>query len=159
MDHRLLDEDHIAQLCFVTDDVQKSARWFSELTGKPVPDEIVSHNAATIPVTYHGKPATPTYRIIIFEFGNIAVEFVQPGPEKSAWRDVLETKGPGFHHFAINTRNMTKRGAYLEGQGLRLLQRGEFDDRSGSYAYYDASAQLGTMIELLESNDRREPQP
>lgn len=159
MDKRLLDEDIIAQLAFVTHDVQKTAKWLSELTGKPVPEEIVSHNAATVPVTYHGKKATPTYRIIIFKFGNIELELIQPGPEKSAWRDILESKGPGFHHFAFNTRNLTKRSAYLEGKGYKLVQRGEFDDRSGTYAYYDMSADLGSLIELLEFNDRREPQP
>lgn len=159
MDKRLLDEDIIAQLAFVTHDVQKTARWLSDLTGKPIPDEIISHNAATVPASYDGKPAKPTYRIIIFKFGNIELELIQPGPEKSAWRDILEAKGPGFHHFAFNTRNLTKRGAYLEEKGYKLVQRGEFDDRTGTYAYYDTSADIGSMIELLEFNDKRDPQP
>ena len=37
MDKRLLDEDEVMQICFVTDDVDKSAQWFADLTGKPMP--------------------------------------------------------------------------------------------------------------------------
>jgi hypothetical protein len=62
-------------------------------------------------------------KIRMFKFGNIDVEFLEPGPEKSAWRDLLEEKGPGCHHIAFRTRNLTGRGAYLESKGHRLLQR------------------------------------
>ena len=32
MDRRLLDEDRVMQICFVTDDLEKSAAWFADLT-------------------------------------------------------------------------------------------------------------------------------
>ena len=66
---------------------------------------------------YDGQPARVGCTIRMFAFGNIDVEFLQPGPEKSAWRDLLEEKGPGCHHIAFRTRNLTKRNAYLEEQG------------------------------------------
>ena len=94
----------------------------------------------------------------MFAFGNIDVEFLQPGPEKSAWRDLLEEKGPGCHHIAFRTRNLTKRHEYLEAKGHPLLQRGEFDGGHGRYAYYDTVPDLGVMIELLEFNKDMEPQ-
>ena len=34
MDDRLLDEDAVSQICFVTDNLEDSLRWFSDLTGK-----------------------------------------------------------------------------------------------------------------------------
>ena len=34
MDTRLLDEDRIMQICFVTDNLERSVEWFAELTGK-----------------------------------------------------------------------------------------------------------------------------
>ena len=158
MDRRLLDEDEIMQLCFVTDDVQKSAKWFSDLTGKPIPSEGKAAEPHEAQALYLGKPAAVGCRIIMFKFGNIDFEFLQPGPEKSAWRDVLEEKGPGFHHFAFRTRNLTKRHAYLESKGHKLVQRGEFDGGSGRYAYYDTTAQLGALIELLEFDRDKEAQ-
>lgn len=158
MDRRLLDEDEVMQICFVTDDVQKSAQWFSDLTGKPMPQEGKAADPDEAQAIYRGQPARVGCKIMMFEFGNIDVEFLEPGPEKSAWRDLLEARGPGCHHIAFRTRNLTKRNAYLEEKGHGLLQRGEFDGGHGRYAYYDTVADLGAMIELLEFDRDKEPQ-
>ncbi len=159
MDSRLLDEDRVMQICFVTHDLEKSARWFADLTGKPMPKVGVAASPETAKAIYHGKPASVGCRLMMFEFGNIDVEFLQPGPEPSAWRDLLEQKGPGCHHIAFKTRNLTARNAYLEGKGHALLQRGEFDGGGGRYAYYDTLPDLGLMIELLEFDRDKAPQP
>jgi hypothetical protein len=159
MDKRLLDEDEVMQICFVTDDVVKSAQWFADLTGKPLPKEGRAAEPAEAQAIYMGQPADVGCRIMMFKFGNIDVEFLQPGPEKSAWRDLLEQKGPGCHHIAFRTRNLTKRDAYLESKGHGLLQRGEFDGSHGRYAYYDTVRELGVMIELLEFDKDKEAQP
>ena len=159
MDKRLLDEDAIMQICFVTDNLEKSLDWFADLTGK-TPSHIggaAGHDEAR--AVYHGKPAEVSCRLAMFKFGNIDVEFLQPGPEKSAWRDLLEERGPGCHHIAFRTRNLTKRDAYLESKGHKLLQRGEFDGSHGRYAYYDTVKDLGVMVELLEFDKDKEPQP
>lgn len=159
MDKRLLDEDAVMQICFVTEDVRKSASWFGDLVGKDVPAEGRAAEPAEAQAIYDGMPAKVGCRIIMFTFGNIDVEFLQPGPEKSAWRDLLEQRGPGCHHIAFKTRNLTNRHGYLEGKGHRMLQRGEFDGGHGRYAYYDTVPQLGAMIELLEFDNDKEPQP
>ena len=159
MDKRLLDEDEVMQICFVTDDVVKSAQWFSDLTGKPMPTEGKAAEPDEAQAIYKDKPADVGCRIMMFKFGNIDVEFLQPGPEKSAWRDILEEKGPGCHHIAFRTRNLTRRDAYLESKGHKLLQRGEFEGSHGRYAYYDTVKDLGVMVELLEFDKDKEPQP
>ncbi len=158
MDNRLLDEDAVMQICFVTEDVEKSARWFADLTGKPLPALGKAAEPEEARAVYHGQPARVGCKIMMFAFGNIDVEFLEPGPEKSAWRDLLEERGPGCHHIAFKTRNLTERNAYLESKGHTLLQRGEFDGSHGRYAYYDTVADLGAMIELLEFDSDKEPQ-
>jgi len=158
MDKRLLDEDAVMQICFVTEDVRKSAAWFGDLVGKDIPAEGRAAEPEEAQAIYDGMPAKVGCRIIMFKFGNIDVEFLQPGPEKSAWRDLLEERGPGCHHIAFKTRNLTNRHAYLEGKGHRMLQRGEFDGGHGRYAYYDTVPQLGAMIELLEFDSDKEIQ-
>ena len=159
MDTRLLDEDRVMQICFVTHDLEKSAQWFADLTGKPLPKVGVAASPETAAAIYHGMPAAVGCRLMMFEFGNIDVEFLQPGPEPSAWRDLLAQKGPGCHHIAFKTRNMTERNAYLEAKGHALLQRGEFDGGGGRYAYYDTVPDLGLMIELLEFDGDKVLQP
>ena len=158
MDTRLLDEDAVMQICFVTDDAEKSARWFADLVGKPLPPEGKAADPDKAKAIYDGHPASVGCKIRMFKFGNIDVEFLEPGPEKSAWRDLLEDRGPGCHHIAFRTRNLTRRNAYLEERGHRLLQRGEFDGGHGRYAYYDTVPDLGVMVELLEFDKDKEPQ-
>ena len=159
MDTRLLDDDAVMQICFVTHNALKSAQWFADLTGKSLPDEGRAADPDQAQAIYHGKPAAVGCKIRMFAFGNIDVEFLEPGPEPSAWRDLLQARGPGCHHIAFRTRNLTQRDAYLEAKGHTLVQRGEFDGGHGRYAYYDTVKDLGAMIELLEFNTDMQRQP
>ena len=159
MDTRLLDEDKIMQICFITDNLERSVEWFSDLTGKE-PSEIAKAAEPDVAKSvYRGKPSTVRCRLVLFEFGNIDVEFLEPGPEPSVWRDFIEEKGPGCHHIAFRTRNLTRRSEYLVARGHALVQRGEFDGGGGRYAYYDTLRSLGTFVELLEFDEEREEQP
>jgi methylmalonyl-CoA/ethylmalonyl-CoA epimerase len=158
VDKRLLDEDAIMQICFVTDNLERSLDWFADLTGKPASHIGKAADPAEARALYHGKPAAVGCRLAIFKFGNIDVEFLEPGPEKSAWRDLLEEKGPGVHHIAFKTRNMSRRRSYLTGKGLTELQSAEFDGGHGRYAYFDTTPQLGIQLELLEFDEDKEPQ-
>jgi methylmalonyl-CoA/ethylmalonyl-CoA epimerase len=158
MDTRFLDEDAVMQICFVTHDALASAQWFADLTGKVLPPEGKAAEPDEAQAIYRGNPAAVGCKIRMFAFGNIDVEFLEPGPEASAWRKLLEQKGPGCHHIAFRTRNLTARDAYLKSKGDDLLQRGEFDGGHGRYAYYDTLKNLGVMVELLEFNKDRVPQ-
>lgn len=156
---KFLDTDAVAQICFVTEDVDKAALWFADLVGKEMPPEGRAAEPDVAKATYLGQPANVGCKIRMFKFGNIDLEFLQPGPEPSAWRDFLDQHGPGCHHIAFRTRNLTQKNAYLEGRGHKLLQRGETDGAKGRYAYYDTEPQLGVLIELLERNNEMDPQP
>jgi catechol 2,3-dioxygenase-like lactoylglutathione lyase family enzyme len=158
MDNAFLEEDAIMQLCFVTDDVERTAAWFGDLVGRT---DITTAKAADPDVAkakYLGEDASVSCKIKFLRFGNIDLEFLQPGPESSVWRDLLEQRGPGLHHIAFRTSDMPARTKYLESKGHPLLQSGEFDGGGGRYAYFDTSSQLGALIELLEF-DRRPNQP
>jgi methylmalonyl-CoA/ethylmalonyl-CoA epimerase len=158
MDTRLLDEDKVIQICFVTHDALKSAQWFADFTGKPLPPMTYSADPDKARAEYLGESAEVTCKIMMFNFGNIDLEFPEPGPEKSAWRDLLEEKGQGCHHIAFKTRNLTKRNEYLTGKGHTLLQKGEFQSGTGRYAYYDTKADLGVLLELLEFDKDKQAQ-
>lgn len=154
-----LDNDAVAQICFVTPDLDATSQWFADLVGRDLPEETRAATPEVAKATYLGEPAVVSCRIRMFRFGNIDVEFLEPGPEPSAWRDFLERNGPGCHHIAFRTRNLSKRHAYLESKGHRLLQRGETRLGVGRYAYYDTEPQLGALVELLERDSDKEPQP
>jgi catechol 2,3-dioxygenase-like lactoylglutathione lyase family enzyme len=144
------DGTELLQICFVTHTLEKSAVWFAKLTGLPLPELSYAADPDKAQAVYNGRPARIGCRIMMFHFGNIDLEFIEPGPEPSAWRDLLERKGPGFHHLAFRTRNLTRDTAALEGEGHGLLQRGEFQSGTGRYAYFDTEEALGGLVELLE---------
>lgn len=158
MDTRLLDEDAVMQICFITDNLEKSIDWFAGLTGKTASHIGKSAAPDIAKATYKSKPAVINFRLALFRFSNIDVEFLEPGPEPSTWRDQLDEKGPGFHHLAFRTRNMTKRREFLEGRGHAMLQHGEFEHSDGRYEYFDTSNALGAIIELLEWDNNKEAQ-
>jgi methylmalonyl-CoA/ethylmalonyl-CoA epimerase len=146
----LVEDDTIMQICFVTHDAAGSAEWFSDLTGKPLPEMTSSADADKAQAEYRGQPAAVSCKIMMFNFGNIDLEFLEPGPEPSAWREVLEQRGPGCHHIAFKTRNLAQHDAFLEKRGHQRLQNGEFQSGTGRYAYFDTMAELGALVELLE---------
>jgi hypothetical protein len=150
MDAILGDGRELLQICFVTHRLEETAGWFAKLTGLPLPPVSYAADPDKAKAVYGGRPARVGCRIMMFNFVNIDLEFIEPGPEPSAWRDHLERKGPSFHHLAFKTRNLTRDTASLELEGHDLLQRGEFQSGTGRYAYFDAGATLGGLIELLE---------
>ena len=157
-DSRFLDENAVMQVCFVTPNLERTAQWFADLIGAEMPQVHKAAEPDAAQATYHGQPARVGCRLVVFQFGNIDLEILEPGPEKSAWRDLLEARGPGCHHIAFRTRNLKKRKDYLESKGHPLIQQGEFDGGGGRYAYFDTVPDLGALIELLEFDKDREPQ-
>lgn len=149
MTQAVFDNGTVFQVCFVTDDLEKMGGWLADLTGSALP-EIKAPSADNAIAEYRGRTIGATYRLMIFRFDNLDIEILEPGPEKSAWRDVLEEKGPGFHHLGFRTRDMKRDTQIFLDRGHALIQKGEFPSKTGRYAYFDTRSGLGELIELLE---------
>jgi hypothetical protein len=78
----------------------------------------------------------------MFAFGNIDVEFLEPGPRRAPGATSLEEKGPGCHHIAFRTRNLSKRHTTGR-EGPPAAPAREFDGSHGRYAYYDTVTTWG----------------
>lgn len=158
MHDSLLDDDRVMQVCFVTPDLEAAIDWFGNLVGKAPVFVGGTPEGGTSRAVFRGQEVQTRYRQCLFRFGNIDIEFIEPGPEPNTWREVLDRNGPGFHHIAFGTRNMTERSAYLEGRDVPVVQTGDYESRDGRYAYFEAP-QIGAILELLEPAKDREPQP
>lgn len=146
------DDKMVAQICFVTDDLDKTAEWFSGFFDAPVKARVTSGPRAEAETEYRGAPSEARCRMAFFTFGNVEIELIEPDEHPSCWREFLEKNGPGCHHLAFKVKGMKEKVAAFEAGGYPLLQKGEFT--GGRYAYVDTEPQLGALIELLEIDAR-----
>jgi methylmalonyl-CoA/ethylmalonyl-CoA epimerase len=81
--------------------------------------------------------------------GQVQIELIEPIGQPSTWKEWLDEHGDGFHHIAFQIKGTDKVVAYLEGNGIPLVQQGQYP--GGMYSYLDASHSLGLVLELLEN--------
>jgi methylmalonyl-CoA/ethylmalonyl-CoA epimerase len=148
-----LDDEVVFQAAFVTNDIAATAKWFAAFFGMKVPEIIVTAPQGEAQTEYLGAASDARCKLAFFEFGNLTVELIEPDATPSCWRELLDRKGPGFHHFAFKIAGMKEKLAAFAKDGYPLLQRGEFT--GGRYAYVDTEKAMGGLIELLEFDRRR----
>src|SRR5437867_1221454 len=140
----------ITQVGIIVNDIEARARAWADIFGLPMPEIRVTDTADIAQTEYAGQPSTAQAKLAFFHLGQVDLELIEPIGEPSTWKDHLDAHGDSVHHIAFQIKGMQDKLAYLDAQGVSLIQRGEY--RGGRYAYVDASAQMGTIIELLEND-------
>ena len=146
-----LGTDTVMQVGIIVRDIESKARAWSEILGLPAPDIIETDTVEKTQVEYKGKPTPARARLAFFQMGQLVVELIEPIDGPSTWMDQLDAQGDSLHHIAFEIKDMHEKTAYLNSQGLPLIQRGEYE--GGRYAYFDGTARLGAILELLENDD------
>ena len=138
----------ITQVGIIVGDIEARARAWSDILGLPMPEILVTDGVDIAQTEYAGAPSIARAKLAFFHMGQIDVELIEPIDEPSTWNDQLRQHGDSLHHIAVRIKGMKEKLAYLDGKGVRLIQRGEYP--GGRYAYVDSSTQLGAILELLE---------
>ena len=138
----------VAQIGLVVSDVEATAEAWAKVFGLPVPEVQVTATVDEAHTEYRGQPTPAQARLAFFHFDNVDVELIEPIGGPSTWREHLEQHGDSLHHIAFRIQGMPEKLEYLSGQGITLIQRGDYT--GGRYAYLDAVSQLGLILELLE---------
>ena len=141
----------VMQVGIIVRDIETKARAWSEILGLPVPEIIVTDTVDKTQAEYNGKPTSARARLAFFHMGQLDVELIEPIDGPSTWKDQLDGHGNSLHHIAFEIKGMQEKTAYLDSQGVPLIQSGEYT--GGRYAYFDGTDQLGTILELLENDD------
>jgi methylmalonyl-CoA/ethylmalonyl-CoA epimerase len=148
MTPQALGTSRIVQVGIVVADVEATARAWSQILGLPMPEIRLTDEFELAQTEYEGAPTFARARMAFLNVGQVDIELLEPIGEPSTWNDHMLQYGPGMHHVAFEIAGMGDKRAYLDSQGLKLIQRGEFV--GGRYAYFDSRAQLGAILELLE---------
>ncbi|MBN1438368.1 MAG: VOC family protein [Anaerolineales bacterium] len=141
----------LCQIGFVARDGAATARKLARLTGLPLPDPIVTDGFDKARTEYRGQPTPATAKLYFFDFGQLAVEIIEPVGGPSTWREFLDRRGDGVHHIAFRVENTGRTAAALSALGMPSIQKGVFE--GGSYDYIDAEKYIGTILELLDSTN------
>lgn len=144
----------ISQVAYVVEDIQTSMKEFTArlglgpwfLSGPFVPPEGF----------YRGEPTDMKVSLALAFAGHVMIELIQQHDDKpSVYREMVETRGYGFHHWGICTDRFEETIAKYESDGYVIA----FSDRSPRgvrIVYMDATRDLPGMIEIIEWGERLE---
>ena len=138
----------LAQVAIVVCNIEEAAKRYADILGLPVPEPIVTAPGLEANQTYRGMPSDARAKLAFFSVGQVQIELIEPLGGASTWQDVLDRKGECVHHIAFWVEGMQKSVNFLKSRGIPMIQRGDMGE--GQYAYFDAEAQLGVTLELLE---------
>ena len=151
MEKGILGTKIVTQIGFVVNDIEKTSQAFADFLGVEKPQWSLTDTIDKTHGEFNGQPCPARAKLAFFHVGEtLDIELIEPDETPSVWRNVLNEKGEGVHHIAFVVNGMKEKILALEGNGMKLLQRGEYT--GGRYAYIDCVDQLKTIVVLLEND-------
>jgi len=144
----------LAQVAIGVRDIDAARRRWAAVLGVDVPEIVEVEAGSRVRMTYRGFPSDAWVKLAFFDLGGVSLELVEPVGDDSSWMDGLNRNGESLHHIAFSTDNMVETAIGLGDHDIELIQRGDMGE--GQYAYFDATEQLGCVIELLEHKRSRD---
>jgi len=141
-------DDGIIQMAYVVADLYEEIRqWSMRLAVGPW--FVLEHFTGDDPV-YRGQPSRADVALAMSFAGHMNVELIQPNNDApSVYREMIERRGYGFHHFGIATWNFDAAVAQYERAGHPLAFRAAVPT-GGRVGYMDTTAVLPGYTELIE---------
>jgi methylmalonyl-CoA/ethylmalonyl-CoA epimerase len=136
------------QIGMVVRDVQRMIETYARLF-QWGPFQVAERHYTESSSTYRGKPGNFKSLIALAPLGTIQLELIQPLEGETIYREFLETRGEGLHHFGFLIDHTEERIAAMKKMGIEVLQSGRRPGRK--YAYMDTEPLIGTIIELREA--------
>jgi catechol 2,3-dioxygenase-like lactoylglutathione lyase family enzyme len=140
----------VTQIAIVVKDIEKTSESFSKILGLPKPPVSIT-GGESARATYRGEPMLAQAKLAFFDFGQVALELIEPLGGDSVWQEVLDEKGEGVHHIAFHVKGTDKVTEYLAQNDIPIIQQGYYP--GGMYTYVHSENQLAVMLELLENFD------
>lgn len=110
-------------------------------------------------VLVRGTPTSFALRIAFGALGGVLLELLEPLDDRSPHAEFLAAHGEGLHHLAFLVPDFDEQLAAVRGSpasGADLLIDGTGPGNPVRWAYLDAGAAHGTVIELLERTPQSE---
>jgi Glyoxalase/Bleomycin resistance protein/Dioxygenase superfamily len=140
----------IFQMAYVVNDIHDAMDHL-----KVGPWYLLDHFTGLNPV-YRGGPSRAGVKLAMSFAGHMNIELIQPSDEHpSVYRELLDTRGPGFHHWGIASRDFGGDIRRYEAEGMTLAFRAGVPT-GGEVAYMDTHGRLPGFLELIQMDDLTE---
>jgi hypothetical protein len=141
-------QDGVFQMAYVVEDIHASMqRWIEELKVGPW---FLLPSFGGVEPSYRGRATDAQVALAMGFAGHMCIELIQPNDEEpSVWREGVERRGWGFHHFGVGSLD-------YDADLRRHLERGHdlaYEAKvptGGRVAYVDTTADLPGYVELIE---------
>ena len=141
-------DDGVIQMAYVVADLHDAMRlWSTRL--RVGPWFVLEHFTGVDPL-YRGQPSRADVALAMSFAGHMNIELIQPKNDApSVYREVIERRGYGFHHWGVATWSFDAAVAQYESAGYALAF-GAAVPSGGRVGYMDTTAVLPGFTELIE---------
>jgi hypothetical protein len=141
-------DNGVIQMAYVVADLDGAIHeWITKL--RVGPWFVLEHFTGVDPV-YRGQPSHADVRLAMSFAGHMNMELIQPNNDApSVYREVIERRGYGFHHWGVATWSFDTAVAEYERAGYPLAFRAAVPS-GGRVGYMDTTGVLPGFTELIE---------
>jgi methylmalonyl-CoA/ethylmalonyl-CoA epimerase len=139
------------QVGIVVRDLEAAMRAYHDLLGVG-PWRVYTYGPGLVKdMTYRGRRQDYTMRIALTTLGSWIVELVESIEGPNIYEEFLERHGEGLHHVMTIVDDFDAAVARLQSLGYELIQSGRGFGRTGDggFAYFDTTAELGIILEVV----------
>ena len=138
----------VCQIAYIVNDLDVALKHWVEVMGVG-PFFLIDSSIIENP-RYLGQPTDVDLVAALSYSGSMCVEVIQQRNDSpSVYREVMDNRGPGFHHWGVMTENFDEEIEQYERKGYPLAFSGKVTI-GGRFAYMNSYAHLNGMVELIE---------
>jgi hypothetical protein len=141
-------DDGVIQMAYVVEDIHQAMdAWVKKLNVGPW---FLLDSFTGVDPQYRGKPSEAAISLAMSFAGHMMVELIQEHSKApSVYREVIERRGYGFHHWGVATRDFDRSVAEYGASGYELAFLARVPT-GGRVGYMDTTRDLPGMVELIE---------
>lgn len=143
------------QVCFLVDDLDDAVERYAGFSRTRFDHYEIEAEIASL-MRYRGAPTDLRIRYALSRTVP-QIELIEPRSEPSVFGEY--GNGIGFHHLGYFVTELSSYRATMEGAGFEPIFEGDGMGASedGAFVYYDTTAELGHLIELILPPTHRLP--
>ncbi len=138
----------IGQIAYIVNDLDAALNHWIEAMGIG-PFFLIDSSTIENP-EYYGKPSDLDITAALAYNGSMCIELIeQKNDSPSVYRDVMQSRGSGFHHWGVMTENFDEEVERYIKMDYSLAFSGSVSV-GGRFAYMNSFEALGGMVELID---------